>query len=110
MTVTIDKRDLFTIDSMIADVAESMQRDYHDDMLLVHLGQIIGLYAAKDFIRMHAMQRLEDVEADDDMEKLRDAVQVVRCKECAYRPCKQMPYSYDHDYCSYGERNRDEID
>lgn len=39
-----------------------------------------------------------------------DAVQVVRCKECVYRPCKQMPYSYDHDYCSYGERNRDEID
>lgn len=33
-----------------------------------------------------------------------DAVQVVRCKECVYRPCKQMPYSYDHDYCSYGER------
>jgi len=39
-----------------------------------------------------------------------DAVQVVRCKECVYRPCKQMSYSYDHDYCSYGERNRDEID
>lgn len=43
------------------------------------------------------------------MEKI-DAVQVVRCKECVYRPCKQMPYSYDHDYCSYGERNRDETD
>ena len=33
-----------------------------------------------------------------------DAVPVVRCKDCVYRPCKQMPYSYDHDYCSYGER------
>lgn len=39
-----------------------------------------------------------------------DAVPVVRCKECVYRPCKQMPYSYDHDYCSYGERKDDEID
>lgn len=43
---TIDKRDLFTIDAIIADVADSLQRDYHDGM--------------------HAMQRLEDGEADDD--------------------------------------------
>lgn len=35
-----------------------------------------------------------------------DAESVVRCKDCVYRPCKQMPYSYDHDYCSYGERGR----
>ena len=33
-----------------------------------------------------------------------DVVEVVRCKNCVYRPCKMMPYSSDNDYCSYGER------
>lgn len=31
-------------------------------------------------------------------------VEVVRCKDCVYRPCLIMPHSYDFDYCSYGER------
>lgn len=33
-----------------------------------------------------------------------DVVEVVRCKDCVYRPCEMMPYSYDFDFCSYGER------
>ena len=33
-----------------------------------------------------------------------DVVEVVRCKDCVYRPCLIMPHSYDFDYCSYGER------
>lgn len=31
-----------------------------------------------------------------------DVVEVVRCKDCVYRPCLIMPHSYDFDYCSYG--------
>lgn len=33
-----------------------------------------------------------------------DVVEVVRCKDCVYRPCLIMPHSSDFDYCSYGER------
>lgn len=33
-----------------------------------------------------------------------DVVEIVRCKDCVYRPCLIMPHSYDFDYCSYGER------
>ena len=39
----------------------------------------------------------------DNMTKA-DVVEVVRCADCVYRPCEMMPYSYDFDYCSYGER------
>ena len=44
------------------------------------------------------------IDAIIDNEPAADVVEVVRCKDCIYRPCKMMPYSYDHDFCSYGER------
>lgn len=39
-----------------------------------------------------------------DTEPTADVVEIVRCKDCVYRPCLIMPHSYDFDYCSYGER------
>ena len=33
-----------------------------------------------------------------------DWVEVIRCKDCVYKPCKMMPYSNDNDFCSYGLR------
>lgn len=62
--------------------------------------RLIDADALLDAISVH-LERIE--QAINDAPTI-DAVQVVRCKECVYRPCKQMPYSYDHDYCSYGER------
>ena len=67
--------------------------------------RLIDADALLDAISVH----LERIEQEFDDAPTIDAVQVVRCKECVYRPCTQMPYSYDHDYCSYGERKEDEI-
>lgn len=36
-----------------------------------------------------------------------DVVEVVRCKDCVYRPCLIMPHSSDFDFCSYGERAKE---
>ena len=30
--------------------------------------------------------------------------EIIRCRDCVYKPCKMMPYSYDDDFCSYAER------
>ena len=35
--------------------------------------------------------------------------EIIRCRECVYKPCKMMPYSYDDDFCSYAERKTDGI-
>lgn len=45
-----------------------------------------------------------------DAQPTADVVEVVRCKDCVYRPCLIMPHSYDFDYCSYGERGTHEKD
>ena len=34
--------------------------------------------------------------------------EIIRCRDCVYKPCKMMPYSYDDDFCSYAERRTDE--
>ena len=41
------------------------------------------------------------------LKQLADIVEVVRCADCVYRPCKMMPHSYDFDYCSFGERAKE---
>ena len=35
--------------------------------------------------------------------------EIIRCRDCVYKPCKMMPYSYDDDFCSYAERKTDGI-
>lgn len=60
--------------------------------------RLIDADALLDAISVH----LERIEQEIDDAPTIDAVPVVRCEDCAYRPCKQMPHSYDLDYCSYG--------
>lgn len=30
--------------------------------------------------------------------------EIIRCRDCVYKPCKIMPYSSDNDFCSYAAR------
>lgn len=47
------------------------------------------------------------VEEAIDYQATADVVEVVRCKDCLYRPCLIMPHSSDFDFCSYGERAKE---
>lgn len=64
-----------------------------------------GRTVTADFNELgHATVTIQAMDALFDIFNSSDVVEVVRCADCVYRPCKMMPHSYDFDFCSYGER------